>query len=73
MKFPFELSPNFKVKRERTIWNIETRMAKVYNLSPDRAAFIKAILVPVSRASRTASPHPEEARRTVSKGEGGLD
>jgi hypothetical protein len=44
MKIPFELSPNFTIKRERTAWNIETVMAKVYNLSPERAAFVKAIL-----------------------------
>jgi hypothetical protein len=42
MKFPFELSPHFT--SERSAQKIETVTAPVENLTPERAAFIKAIL-----------------------------
>jgi hypothetical protein len=59
MKNRFELSPNFWVKRERTGWNIEAVMAKVYNLSPERAAFIAAILADARpEVSRTPGQQP---------------
>jgi hypothetical protein len=57
MKNRFKLSPNFWVIRERTGWNIEAVMAKVYHLSPERAALIAAIL---ADARPEVSPTPGE-------------
>ncbi|MGH6840902.1 MAG: hypothetical protein ACREDV_02255 [Methylocella sp.] len=51
----FALSSNFRVNRERTGWNIEAVMAKVYNLSHGRAALIAAIL---ADARPEVSPTP---------------
>lgn len=66
----FELSPKFTVKRERAPWNIETVMAKVHNLSPERVAFIATILAgarprlsmpPVSPSTQQTSRTPGQA------------
>ena len=59
MKNCFDLSPNFWVNREQTGWNIEAVMAKVYNLSPERAALIAAILADARpEVSRTPGEPP---------------
>jgi hypothetical protein len=44
MNCPFELSPYFTNKRERTARNIKTVTAPGYNLIPEMAAFIAAML-----------------------------
>jgi hypothetical protein len=40
----FELSPVFTIAPERTAWSFKTVTPPVYKLSPERAAFIAAIL-----------------------------
>jgi hypothetical protein len=40
----FEVSPNFRIEREQITRNIETMTAKIYELIPERAAFIASIL-----------------------------
>jgi hypothetical protein len=44
MKYNFEFSPYFTIERERTVRNIKTVTAPSYNLIPEMAAFIAAIL-----------------------------
>ena len=62
----FEFSPHFTIERERTAWNIETVTAPGYNLIPEMAAFIAAILA-VARPSLpmpSVSPSTERPSRT---------
>jgi hypothetical protein len=44
MKYNFEFSPYFTIERERTVRNIKTVTAPSYNLIPEMASFIAAIL-----------------------------
>ncbi|MGB6324415.1 MAG: hypothetical protein WBG11_01205 [Methylocella sp.] len=53
----FEVSPDFTIERGRTARNIGTVTAPADNLSPERAAFIAAIL-----AGRSTRPPPEFSR-----------
>ena len=52
----FEFSPDFTIERERTARNIETVTAPVYNLIPEMAAFIAAILAVARPDRRAAAP-----------------
>ena len=67
MNYPFELSPYFTIERGRTARNIKTVDGPGYNLVPEIAAFIAAILA-VARAEfampSSAPPRndPPEAR-----------
>jgi hypothetical protein len=62
MKNRFQLSPNFWVNRERTGWNLEDVMAKVYILSPERAALITAILAD-ARPEVSRTPREPRSRK----------
>jgi hypothetical protein len=54
MNYPFELSPDFTIERGRAARNINTVTAPGYNLIPEMAAFIAAILA----AARPDRPPP---------------
>jgi hypothetical protein len=69
MNYPFELSPYFTIERERTARNIKTVTAPGYNLIPEMAAFIVAILAVARAEFSMASVYPSTDRSSRTPGE----
>ncbi len=64
----FEFSPDFTIERGRTARNIKTVTAPGYNLIPETAAFIAAILAAARDAAElsmaSVSPSTDRPSRT---------
>jgi hypothetical protein len=60
----FEISLDFTIAPERTVWNIKTVAAPVYSLSPERAAFIAAILSGTRPELAISLPSTDRPSRT---------
>jgi hypothetical protein len=69
MNHRFEVAPDFTIECERTARNIKTVTAPIYNLSPEMAAFIAAILAGARPEFSMPSVSPSTVRPSRTPGE----